>query len=56
MRITADPADGRRYPAFRASHGDASGFPRLDITDEGLLDPAFETIEAVVILTYLLVL
>ncbi len=47
----ADPADGRRYPAFRAVHWDASGFPRLDMTDERLLDPAFETIEAKVILT-----
>lgn len=47
----ADPADGRRYPAFRAVHWDASGFPRLDMTDERLLDPAFETIEAEVILT-----
>ncbi|HOE08479.1 MAG TPA: family 43 glycosylhydrolase [Treponemataceae bacterium] len=47
----ADPADGRRYPAFRAIHWDASGFPRLDMTNERLLDPAFETIEAAVILT-----
>lgn len=46
-----DPADGRRYPAFRAVHWDSSGFPRLDMTYERLLDPAFETIEAVVILT-----
>lgn len=47
----ADPADGRRYPAFRAVHWDAAGFPRLDMTNERLLDPAFETIEADVILT-----
>lgn len=47
----ADPADGRRYPAFRAVHWDASGFPRLDMTDERLIDPAFEQIEAVIILT-----
>ncbi len=42
----ADPADGRRYPAFRAVHWDAAGFPRLDMTDERILDPAYESVEA----------
>jgi len=44
----ADPADGRRYPAFRAVHWDAAGFPRLDMTDSRVLDPAFEPVEALV--------
>jgi GH43 family beta-xylosidase len=42
----ANPSDSRRYPAFRPVHWDAAGFPRLDMTEERELSPAFESVEA----------
>ena len=43
-----DPADIRRYPAFRTVHWDAEGLPRLDMTPERELDPSFSKIFATV--------
>jgi GH43 family beta-xylosidase len=42
----ASPSDSRRYPAFCPVHWDAAGCPRLDMTEERELSPAFESVEA----------